>query len=53
MSRSILQPFEDYQKARMTFVQSIAELASRPNNIEGLHNAGAMALLRPLLLDSV
>ena len=53
MSRSVLQPFEEYQKARISFVQSIAELASRANNIEALHAAGAMALLRPLLLDSV
>ena len=53
MSRAVLQPFEEYQKARITFVQSIAELASRPQNIEALNNAGAIALLRPLLLDNV
>ncbi|MCQ2817053.1 MAG: hypothetical protein MJ252_07290 [archaeon] len=53
MSRAILQPFEEYQKARIAFVQNIAELASRPKNIEALHSAGVMALLRPLLLDSV
>ncbi len=33
--------------------QTIAELASRPQNIEALQNAGVMALLRPLLLDTV
>lgn len=53
MSRAILQPFEDYQKARFTFVQSIADLAQRPQNIVALHSAGVMGLLRPLLLDSV
>ena len=53
MSRAVLQPFEEYQKARITFSQSIAELASRPQNIEALHSAGVMALLRPLLLDNV
>jgi HEAT repeat protein len=53
MSRAVLQPFEEYQKARISFSQSIAELASRPQNIEALHAAGVMALLRPLLLDSV
>jgi hypothetical protein len=53
MSKAILQPFEDYQKARFTFVQSIAELAQRPQNIIALHSAGVMPLLRPLLLDSV
>ena len=53
MSKAILQPFEDYQKARSTFVQSVADLATRPQNIIALHSAGVMALLRPLLLDSV
>lgn len=53
MSKAILQPFEDYQKARFTFVQSVADLAQRPQNIVALHSAGVMQLLRPLLLDSV
>jgi HEAT repeat protein len=53
MSRAVLQPFEEYQKSRITFVQTIAELATRPQNIEALHSAGVMQLLRPLLLDSV
>ena len=53
MSRAVLQPFEEYQKARITFVQSIAELATRHQNIEALHSAGVMGLLRPLLSDSV
>ena len=53
MSRAVLQPFEEYQKARITFVQTIAELATRPQNIEALHSAGVMSLLRPLLSDSV
>lgn len=33
MSRAVLQPFEQYQKARVTFVQTVAELATRPQNI--------------------
>jgi len=45
--------FEQYQKARSQFVQTVAELASRPQNIEILQNAGVMSLLRPLLLDTV
>jgi hypothetical protein len=53
MSRAVLQPFEQYQKARVTFVQTVAELATRPQNIEALQSAGVMALLRPLLLDNV
>jgi hypothetical protein len=32
----VLEQFEDFQKARVTFVQTIAELATRPQNIEGL-----------------
>jgi HEAT repeat protein len=53
MSRAVIQPFEDYQKARISFVQTVAELATRPQNIEALYSAGVMALLRPLLLDMV
>jgi hypothetical protein len=53
MARAVLQPFEEYQKARITFVQTIAELATRSQNIEALHSAGVMSLLRPLLLDTV
>ncbi|KAB0381695.1 hypothetical protein FD755_003612 [Muntiacus reevesi] len=51
--RQVLQVFEQYQKARTQFVQMVAELATRPQNIETLQNAGVMALLRPLLLDVV
>lgn len=40
MSRAVLAPFEAYQKARVTFVQTIAELAQRPQNIEALQSAG-------------
>lgn len=53
MSRPVLQTFEEYQKARVTFVQTVADLATRPQNIDALQNAGVMALLRPLLLDNV
>ncbi len=45
--------FETYQKARAQFVQTVSELASRPQNIESLQNNGVMQLLRPLLLDIV
>jgi hypothetical protein len=50
---SVLQHFEEYQKARVKFVQAIAEAATRPQNIEVMNNAGVMQLLRPLLLDNV
>ncbi|MCQ2818625.1 MAG: hypothetical protein MJ252_15260 [archaeon] len=53
MSTTIQQTFEEYQKARIAFVQSVAELASRPQNIEKLYAAGVMPLLGPLLLDTV
>ena len=36
--------FEDYQKARTRFVQTVAELASRPQNVEALQAAGATLL---------
>ena len=41
--------FEQYQKARTTFVQTIAELASRPQNIEILQNAGKSSQVLPIL----
>lgn len=50
---SVLQHFEEYQKARVKFVQAVAEAATRPQNIEVMRNAGVMLLLRPLLLDNV
>ena len=53
MSRQIIQVFEEYQKARVKFVQTIADLASRPQHVEALQSAGVMQLLRPLLLDNV
>lgn len=53
MSRQIIQVFEEYQKARVQFVQTVADLATRPQHIEALQSAGVMALLRPLLLDNV
>ncbi|XP_025994255.1 sperm-associated antigen 6 isoform X2 [Solenopsis invicta] len=52
-ARSILQVFDQYQKARLLFVQSVADLASKPNNIDCLEAAGAIDLLRPLLADAV
>jgi len=53
MSRAVLQVFESYQQARTQFVQTVAELSSRPQNIETLQNANVLQLLRPLLLDAV
>eukprot|EP00050_Salpingoeca_kvevrii_P018318 m.72807 g.72807 ORF g.72807 m.72807 type:complete len:513 (+) comp8013_c0_seq2:55-1593(+) len=53
MSRQILQVFENYQKARTLFVQTVADLSNKPQNVDALQAAGVMALLRPLLLDTV
>ncbi|KAJ7363133.1 Sperm-associated antigen 6 [Desmophyllum pertusum] len=50
-SRQVKQVFEKYQKERTAFVQKVADLANQSENIETLQNVGAMALLRPLLLD--
>ena len=51
MSRKLLQPFEEYQKARGSFNQQISGLASSQDNIECLHKSDALNLLKPLLLD--
>jgi len=52
-NRQVLQVFETYQKARTVFVQTVAELSTRPQNVDVLQSAGVLALLRPLLLDTV
>ncbi|XP_075907254.1 sperm-associated antigen 6 isoform X2 [Nelusetta ayraudi] len=51
--RQIIQVFEQYQKSRMQFVKTVADLATRSQNIEFLQNAGVMPLLHPLMLDVV
>ncbi|XP_056290047.1 sperm-associated antigen 6 [Pseudoliparis swirei] len=51
--KQIIQVFEDYQKSRMHFVQTVADLAARPQNIDILQHAGVMSMLRPLMLDVV
>ncbi len=53
MSASLLAIFEGYQKARVQFVQAVAEAATRPQNVDVMQNAGVMQLLKPLLLDNV
>ncbi|KAJ8917374.1 hypothetical protein NQ315_002398 [Exocentrus adspersus] len=50
-SRSILQIFDQYQRARLTFVQAIGDLALKSQNTEVLEKAGVLELLRPLLCD--
>ncbi|OEH77778.1 armadillo beta-catenin-like repeat [Cyclospora cayetanensis] len=53
MNRSVSQVFEEFQRARSHFVQTLADLSQKPQNIDGLRSAGALQLLRPLLLDSI
>uniref|UniRef100_UPI00358EB31A sperm-associated antigen 6-like n=1 Tax=Myxine glutinosa TaxID=7769 RepID=UPI00358EB31A len=50
--RQLLQVLEEYLKGRMHFVQTMSELASRPQNMKMLKNANVTALLQPLLLDA-
>ncbi|XP_030759605.1 sperm-associated antigen 6-like [Sitophilus oryzae] len=52
-SRSILQVFEDFQKARLTFSQTIADLALRPQNVQIMKNANVLDLLKPLINDII
>eukprot|EP00884_Botryococcus_braunii_P020241 jgi/Botrbrau1/6900/Bobra.67_3s0019.1 len=52
-SRAVLTVFEKYQRERVAFASEVAELAKNPQNVEALQQVGAMALLRPLLLDKV
>ena len=53
MSKAVIQPFEEFQKARIIFVQTVAELAKNKSNIESLKSLGVMKLLGPLLADPV
>ncbi|ORX84539.1 ARM repeat-containing protein, partial [Anaeromyces robustus] len=51
--RSVMNVFEKYQHDRLTFVQAVADLASRETNIQALQSVDVITLLKPLLLDSV
>ncbi|KPJ14295.1 Sperm-associated antigen 6 [Papilio machaon] len=44
--------FDTYQKARLTFAQAVADLATRSTNVKCLDSAGALELLRPLVSDA-
>ena len=51
MGRAVADVFDEYQKARLVFVQAVEELALFPDNLRALQRAGATPLLRPLLFD--
>ena len=55
MSRAVLQPFEEYQRSRIIFVQTVAALAGGKDNpnVELLKRLDAIRLLGPLLTDPV
>lgn len=50
-TRNLLIAFDQYQRARLQFVQSVSDLALRPQNLELLIKGGVIDLLRPLLSD--
>ena len=53
-SQDVLNTFQIYQKARVTFVQKVADLAKKgPQCVDLMQNAGVMSLLKPLLSDNV
>ena len=49
----VITAFQDFQRARVLFVQRVANLARFPINVELMQNAGIMNLLKPLLDDNV
>eukprot|EP01065_Artemidia_motanka_P005916 TRINITY_DN12875_c0_g1_i1.p1 TRINITY_DN12875_c0_g1~~TRINITY_DN12875_c0_g1_i1.p1 ORF type:complete len:549 (+),score=149.10 TRINITY_DN12875_c0_g1_i1:61-1647(+) len=53
MARPMDELFDDYQMGRVRFVQTVADLASRPQHIPGLQQRNILLLLRPLLADPV
>lgn len=53
MTNSVLTTFTNYQKARIQFVQSLAELSKRKENFEDITSLGGLLLLRPLITDVV
>ncbi|XP_044000963.1 sperm-associated antigen 6-like [Aphidius gifuensis] len=50
-SRTIVHAMHEYQIARLNFVKSMSDLASRSQNIENLEAAGVLNLLGPLVID--
>lgn len=53
-SQDVLNAFQTYQRARVTFVQTVADLSKQgAAAVDLMQNAGVMNLLRPLLSDNV
>lgn len=53
MARVAVACFERFQRARVEFVTEVAELATKPDAVETLHDEGVLSLLRPMLSDAV
>ena len=49
MSRAVLKVFEQYQKARIQFVQTVAEYARYRQNIDALQSASKTTILPQLM----
>ena len=49
ISQEVVDAFQDFQRARVLFVQRVANLARFPNNVMLMQNAGIMDLVKPLL----
>ena len=50
---NLISVIDQYQKARIQFIQDVTDLASRAHNIQFLEKAGILDLLCPLLWDVV
>jgi hypothetical protein len=53
MSNSVLTTFTNFQKARVQFVQSVAELSKRKENLDDIVAAGGLLILRPMITDVI
>mgnify|MGYP006902769588 CR=1 FL=1 len=53
MARVCRGVFEQYQFARVNFVQEVATMATKPDLIDVMHEEGVIHQLHPLLSDNV
>jgi len=53
MARVCRGVFEQFQMARVAFVQEVATMATKPDLIEVMHEEGVIHQLHPLLSDHV
>eukprot|EP00366_Plasmodium_knowlesi_P001815 XP_002259312.1 pf16 protein, putative [Plasmodium knowlesi strain H] len=53
MNKNIQQIFEDYNRSRTQFTQSIYDMCLKAHNMEIIINTDIIILIRPLILDKV